>query len=240
MNYEEFLNEAKETLKTLLSEDYPGISITTVDVEKMQNGSYRGLSVREDSQDVAMTMDLKPIFEEVLEGGPKELILGGFAREIRERLEDMPVFNIGEISNYDVMKENLSIQMVSIQGNEHMLSEVPHKVMEDLAAVYRVQIGRDTSFLVTDNMLKGYGISQEQLQADAERYAPQHAPVSIRTMGEVMAEMLPPGMDLPEPEPKMFVATVQDQSYGAGVIAYPHFMEMAAERVGGEFFCSAV
>ena len=41
MNYEEFLNEAKETLKTLLSEDYPGISITTVDVEKMQNGSYR-------------------------------------------------------------------------------------------------------------------------------------------------------------------------------------------------------
>ena len=236
MNYEEFLNEAKETLTMLLSEDYPGISITAVDVEKMQNGSYRGLSVREDGQDVAMTMNLEPLFEEVLEGGQKELILGKFAREIRERLEDMPVFDIGEISNYDVMKENLSIQMVSIQGNEHMLSEVPHKEMADLAAVYRVQIGRDTSFLVTNNMLNGYGISREQLQTDAERYAPQHAPVSLRTMGEVMAEMMPPGMELPEPEPKMFVATVQDQSYGAGVIAYPHFMEMAAERIGGEFF----
>lgn len=52
MNYEEFLNEAKETLTSLLSEDYPGISITTVDVEKMQNGSYRGLSVREEGKDV--------------------------------------------------------------------------------------------------------------------------------------------------------------------------------------------
>ena len=236
MNYEEFLNEAKETLTRLLSEDYPGISITTVDVEKMQNGSYRGLSVREEGKDVAMNMNLETLFEDVQEGGSKELILGGFAREIREHLENMPVFDVGEISNYDAIKENLSIQMVSIRGNEHMLSEVPHKVMADLAAVYRVQIGRDTSFLVTDNMLKGYGISQEQLQTDAERYAPQHAPVSIRSMFEVIAEMMPPGMEMPEQDPKMFVATVQDQSYGAGVIAYPHFMEMAAERVGGDFF----
>ena len=131
MNYEEFLNEAKETLTRLLSEDYPGISITTVNVEKMQNGSYRGLSVREEGKDVAMNMNLEPLFEDVLDGGSKELILGGFAREVRERLEDMPLFDIGEISNYDVMKENLSIQMVSIHGNEHMLSEIPHKVMEE-------------------------------------------------------------------------------------------------------------
>ena len=132
MNYEEFLNEAKETLTGLLSEDYPGISITPVDGKKLQNSSYRGLSVREEGHSVAMTMDLKPLFDQVQEGDSKELVLGSFAREIREHLEDMPVFDIGEISNYDVMKENLSIQMISIRGNEHMLSSVPHKVIHNL------------------------------------------------------------------------------------------------------------
>ena len=115
MNYEEFLNEAQETLTELLSEDYPEISITPVDVEKLQNASYRGLSVRIGDENLAMTMDLQPIFTEVQEGGSKELILGSFAREIREHLEDRPAFDMGEISNYDLMKENLTIQMVPVQ-----------------------------------------------------------------------------------------------------------------------------
>lgn len=34
----------------------------------------------------------------------------------------------------------------------------------------------------------------------------------------------------------MFVATVPDKIHGAGVIAYPNFMEDAAEKMGGDFF----
>lgn len=147
MNYEEFLNEAKETLTRLLSEDYPGISITTVDVEKMQNGSYRGLSVREEGKDVAMNMNLESLFEDVLEGSSKVLILGGFAREIRERLEDMPVFDIGELSNYDVMKENtLAFRMENqmpqlyICSDIHIQFECPayHRMCECEHQIWRI------------------------------------------------------------------------------------------------------
>ncbi len=236
MNYEEFLTEAKETLTMLLSEDYPGISVETVNVDKLQNSSYRGLSIKEAGTDVAMTMDMMPVFEEIQEGRSKELVLGSFAREVRKRMEEMPNFDVGVIRNYDVMKENLSIQMVSIQGNEKMLSDVPHKVMADLAAVYRIQVGRDTSFLVTNDMIRSYGITEARLMVDAEKYAPQHAPLSIRSMAEVMAEMMPPGMELPDQEPKMFVATVQEQAYGSGVLVYPQFMEMAEDRLEGDFF----
>ena len=34
----------------------------------------------------------------------------------------------------------------------------------------------------------------------------------------------------------MFVATVPDKIHGAGVIAYPNFMEDAAQKMGGDFF----
>jgi hypothetical protein len=34
----------------------------------------------------------------------------------------------------------------------------------------------------------------------------------------------------------MYVATVPDKVHGAGVLAYENFMDMAAERAGGDFF----
>lgn len=54
----------------------------------------------------------------------------------------------------------------------------------------------------------------------------------------ISADELAPGM-IPEVAPEdeqMFVATVPDKIHGAGVIAYPNFMEDAAERMGGDFF----
>ena len=62
-------------------------------------------------------------------------------------------------------------------------------------------------------------------------------------MSEVMAEMM--GIEQAEMmgivpvDPKdeqMFVATVPDKIHGAGVIAYPNFMEDAAQKMGGDFF----
>lgn len=67
--------------------------------------------------------------------------------------------------------------------------------------------------------------------------APEIRPSEIRGMSEVMSE-LAPGM-IPEVAPEdeqMFVATVPDKIHGAGVIAYPNFMEDAAEKMGGDFF----
>ena len=67
--------------------------------------------------------------------------------------------------------------------------------------------------------------------------APEIRPSEIRGMSEVMSE-LAPGMILevaPEDE-QMFVVTVPDKIHGAGVIAYPNFMEDAAQKMGGDFF----
>jgi ribonuclease PH len=34
----------------------------------------------------------------------------------------------------------------------------------------------------------------------------------------------------------MFVASVPDKIHGAGVLAYPNFMEDAAQKLGGDYF----
>jgi hypothetical protein len=144
------------------------------------------------------------------------------------------------------MKHTLSMEVVSTERNAEILQNVPHKDIEDMAVVYRFQVvseGADVgSILVTNQMLDNYGISAEQLHEDAVRNAPEIKPLVIQGMGEVLAkqmgvedlEML--GLNIPPEQEQMFVASVEGNVHGAGVIAYEDFMEKASERVGGSFF----
>lgn len=66
--------------------------------------------------------------------------------------------------------------------------------MEDMAIVYRIVLdssddGR-SSILVTNKMLESYGITAEQLHADAMAIAPEVRPAVIQGMSEVMDEMM--------------------------------------------------
>ena len=47
---------------------------------------------------------------------------------------------------------------------------------------------------------------------------------------------MPAEMMLPMDGPQMYVASVENSLNGAGVIAYPDFMNQVAEQVGGDFF----
>jgi hypothetical protein len=139
------------------------------------------------------------------------------------------------------MKSKLSMEVVSAEKNAELLESVPHERMEDMAVVYRFVLDQTDSgngtILVTNQLLDQYGITKEQLRADAMENAPEIRPSEIRGMSEVMSE-LAPGM-IPEVAPEdeqMFVATVPDKIHGAGVIAYPNFMEDAAQKMGGDFF----
>jgi hypothetical protein len=113
-----------------------------------------------------------------------------------------------------------------------------------MAVVYRFEVNTTTtergSILVTNQMLDQYGITAEQLHADALIHAPEVKPIVIEGMAQVLAkqmgvedlEML--GLNIPPEQEQIFVASVEGNVHGAGVIAYQDFMEKASERVGGE------
>lgn len=107
--------------------------------------------------------------------------------------------------------------------------------MEDLSVVYRIflgenELGRNT-VLLTDKMLEHYGVSPEQLRADAGESAPKLFQPVIKPISEVLGMPMGSGA-----EDTLYVATVQGMNYGAGVLAYPGFLDDAAEKLGGDFF----
>ena len=96
------------------------------------------------------------------------------------------------------------------------------------------------TILVTNDLLDKYGITAEQLHADALEKAPEVKPIIFEGMAEVLAkqmgvenvEML--GLNVPPEEEQMIVVSVEGNIHGAGVLAYRDFCEKASERVGNQ------
>lgn len=206
-------------------------------------GPYFGLVIQPDMGEVSMCLNLESMFLDVwlLQVKSYDEELDELVDIVKSQLERLPKVNTSEMEDYELMKEKLMVQLVPLAGNERMLDGVPHVVHEDMALVYRFMIGSSgaqmSSTLVTNAMLESYGITAEQLHADAMRIAPKKYPATLETMQEVLAGLygIAPE-EIPDAPMGLYVATCNDRSYGAACIFYPGFLEDAAEKLGGDFF----
>lgn len=240
MDYERFKEGFQEALKAELTVRGADAEFDTRRVEKM-NESYDAITVRPVDSAIGVNVSIEKAFAAYENGTSISEIANHFADAVENGLRESPQFDIASISDYEQMKSKLSMEVVSAERNTELLQNVPHERMQDMAVVYRIILDQTDSgngtILITNQMLDQYGITKEQLRADALENAPEIRPSEIKGMSEVMSE-LAPGM-LPEVAPEdeqMFVATVPDKIHGAGVIAYPNFMEDAAQKMGGDFF----
>ena len=245
MNYEQFLEQMKEDLKarftTDLPPEYADVRIGIRDVEKLQGESYRGLSFRRGDSPVEANLNMTGAFQAYEAGRPYEDILEEVEAQLMKVVDRTPQFNIGELMDYEAMKPKLMMEIIPQKGNGDRLENIPHQKVEDMALIYRLDMGDSAggkmTSVITNQQLNAFGITAEQLHQDALENAPITHPASLRSMQEVMAEMM--GMepeDVMSGEPTMLVATVEGSFMGASVIQYPGFMEQAAEKIGGDFF----
>lgn len=240
MDYERFKEDFQDALKDVLAGRGADVEVESRRVEKM-NDSYDAITVKPVDSAIGVNISIEKAYSEYEKGTDIAEIADHFADAVENGLRESPQFDLDSISDYEQMKSKLSMEVVSAERNADFLQNVPHEKMEDMAVVYRIILDQTDSgngtILITNQMLDQYGITKEQLRADTLGNAPEIRPSEIRGMSEVMSE-LAPGM-LPEvalEDEQMFVASVPDKIHGAGVIAYPNFMEDAAEKMGGDFF----
>ncbi|MBQ4425065.1 MAG: hypothetical protein II882_04955 [Lachnospiraceae bacterium] len=245
MNYEQFLEQLKEDLTARFAADLPpelsDVRIGIRDVEKLQGESYRGLSFRSGDSPVEANLNMTGAFQAYEAGHPYHDILQEVEDQLMKIVDRTPQFNIGELSDYEAMKPKLMMEVIPQKGNEDRLANIPYQKVEDMALIYRLDMGENSggkmTSVITNQQLAAFGITAEQLHQDALENVPVTHPASLRSMREVMADMM--GMEPEEPmpgEPTMLVATVEGAFMGASVIQYPGFMEQAAEKIGGDFF----
>ena len=245
MDYETFKQEFAEDIKQNLYErGYGEVTVNFNEVEKA-NQKYEAMSVAPEGSNVGVNFNLEQAFAAYENSGDYQGVVASAANVIAEGLDNAPAVDVSALMDYDAMKDKLSIEVISAETNEDLLSKIPHDRIEDLAVVYRFVLesndnGR-SSILVSNDLIERMGVTPEQLKADALENAPEIRPAVIQGMNEVMREMMGPEvfemMGIPEQtEEMMYVATVPDKNSGAGVLAYQDFMDQAAEKIGGDFF----
>ena len=235
MSYEDFLDIAKDAAKTR----HPEAEVTIQKVEKLQGESYVGLSVRPEGKNAAVTMNLHELHDQVVEN-PKRLaaVMSEFLSGLDKALEQVPQVDVKQFTEYENVKGNLMMQVIPVEPNKEKLEQIPHKTIEDISVVYRIDVSdsrhHNASVLVTNQMLDQFGITPEQLHMDAVISQMETHPPTLKNMSEMMAEMSGGMMDMPESP--MWVATVEGGLNGAAVVQIPEFMDQAAEKLGGNFF----
>lgn len=242
MNYEKFLNQVMEDLGSYLPHHHGPMEIQKVDIEKIGAPSYRGLSIGKEGTALRMTMNLESYYRRVEAGFPYPDIIAGIADKVDQELQKMPSIDPESLSSYSNIRRHLVMELVGTKANRAMLQNVPHKEVEDMSVVYRIKvdIGRDgnATTLVTNRMLNAFGITKEQLHADALESAPAASPATLRRMGDVLGEMI--GMEsedlIPSDQSQLYVASTKENYHGAACILYPGFLEMAKKVVGDQFF----
>ena len=245
MSFEAFCEAVQQDVKQVLEEKTGEVfNVSPAIVDKLQGEGYSGLRIGYEGSDISASINMKPFFERYTEGTGYDSVVSELAAYADRSLEKCPSFVVQELTEYERMKEHLIMQVVSTANNAEMLSGLPHKEIEDMSIVYRflVTVGENDegSILVTNKLLRTMGVSPEQVIADAEEYAPVNHPAEIRSMAEILAEMA--GLTVDEFNDvygdgiPMRVASNITKLHGASVIAYPGFMEKAAEEMGGDFY----
>lgn len=239
----DFAQSVREEMQERLSDKYPDIVVSVEQVDKIQGESYLGIRVDKGNGLASPVFDLQPAYEEAGFTGSLDRILDTLEEKIGMILQDMPQIGPDKLKDYETAKENMIMQVIPIKGNEERLAEMPHKEMEDMAVVCRVMIdgdyhGGQMSYLITNPVMQEFGVTKDELFADAAINMSERAPYSITPLFNVLAEMDPFYMDNPMPEPDntLFVATNPAKMFGAGVIAQPGFMEDARAALRGSFF----
>ena len=241
MDFKEFVNKLEQDLKDAMADISPGATVDVRSVEKLQEGSYTGITISPAGGNVGMNLNANQLFDQMQDGQSYEGVLAVAVSTAERGLHDMPAVDVSELMNYEAAKKYLCFDVVGSDRNADMLEKVPHTDKENISMVYRLQLDSTengaATVLITNAMMEQFGVTKEQLHADAMENAQEIRPADFRTMAAVMAEMMGmPEEMLADMAPPMYVATNQDKVQGAAVMFYPDFMDQAAKELGGDIF----
>lgn len=253
MNFEQFVEDVKAEIKHYLPEEFKDAQIDILQHNKL-NDSYLGMTVRRDDQNIAPTINLNHYYKMFQEYNENLDIV---MQQVSDLVVQNPIhLDISLFTDYEVAKDHLFIRVSDAERNNEILSGMPHRCVENLAITYHIvaEIGKEGigSTPITNRMLNGFGITEEQLHQDALENSPKIFPAKVESMSSMMDKLMREDMrqsgmteeeidlyfehmELDNPA-QLTVVTNEHQTNGASALFYPGQMEKLGESVNGDFF----
>lgn len=134
------------------------------------------------------------------------------------------------LMDYSEMKKHLIIQLLSVNNGvfrrRYNLEMLPHRRIEDMALIYHLDLGTAT-IVVTNGMLRRYGIDEEQLHKDAMAVTAKNRPAILNRVTSCKTPIWEASVLVDD-------GWGGDRQTGASVICYPGFLDQAAKEIGND------
>ncbi len=161
-------------------------------------------------------------------------------------------FDVSLLSDETKFKENVVMQLINTDSNRELMAFAPHREFNDCSVVYRLLIQDDrdgvATVLVSNDMMRGYNLSEEELFNIAKENTKRLMPPVIRPLSEVLMEHMPkemkdlfgatgaPEMPMFEPEEDLWIVSNKNGVNGAVQILYAENLQQIADRVGNDIY----
>ncbi len=250
LSYEEFQSYVEESILDFLPEEYENADVSINTVTKNNGKELQALCVRTKESCISPTIYLEGFYQKYKDGADLDQVVKEIARVTDEHSAG-PEFaeNIVEdFKNFDFIKDRVILTVVNTEKNAEMLKNTPHTEKEDLSFIYKVMLGEDkrdgmATITIKEEHMACWGVTVEDLHSLAMKNSQEKLPASVKSMNDIMLEML--GRDgLPEevveamimnmpPENQMYVISNSNSVNGASAIFYSDALADLSDKLGG-------
>lgn len=211
-------------------------------VSKNNGITLMGLCIMNPDSNIAPNIYLETFYEEYLSGKPLSEIAAEILRINRQnQMEHFPVY---PLQSFDMLMDKVVYRLVNKEKNTERLHNIPYVDYMDLAIIFCIVLDETregiASITVTNDMMKFWNISTEELYEQAHKNTVKKFPVCLKNMEEILLESIVDlnVHDIEERECAipMYVVTNATKLNGATVVLYENQLRNLAECFGGDYF----
>ena len=255
LNYEEFKEKIKDDIKDYMDEKYKDCGVVIRKVNKT-NREVDGLNFYDipGLKNATPTIYVNNLYEEYERTGKYEEVIRIAAETMERGIKSFNDEIKAELLDTSRLKDNVFFTLINAEQNKELLKTVPHREFEDLAIVYRWNLGNDSlgtyTNLVDNDLAKKEGLTENDLYNAARKNTKELLPVSVRNMNEIISEIIFGENELEDEmdkefkkvmmetpnEHSMYVITNESKLYGAASILYEEPLHELAEKFGSDLY----
>ena len=249
MEFTNFKTLVKEEVERRAGKTY---RVRLNDVMKNNGVILSGLTVMQDDSNISPTIYLNNYYEAYESG---QATLGMVINDV------MDVYNKNKVNrkldmryflNYESVKGRIVMKLIHTEKNKELLMDIPYVEFLDLAVVFQVSIADEhigaASILIHNAHIKLWGVDCQELYRRALRNTPKLLRYEIKSMRDVMAEILRSkaeqceegGYDDDRQELEqcvpMYVLSNRNRTDGAACMLYPNLIRDFAKAMGSDLY----
>lgn len=244
MTYEKFIQLVKEQILSFLPEEYANAEVIIQEVTKNNDQKFQAVCMKRPEDGIVPTIYLDGYYQMHQNGRDMDSILAALAKTYQESMAGSAEWLSFHADDYESVKSRLYVTVLNRDSNQNYLKDAVHKDIPDtdITAVVRVlcenrkEIGT-ASFLVKENMLEMWGISEEALYEQALKNTESLFKPEMFNIMTILS-----GRDEKEAKNRVlspyeqYVLTNDDKMNGATTMLYPNLLQEIGEATGSNFF----